>query len=110
MSDMSHLENDFDRAEFLRDTLIGFSTQDGIGGDAEDYAALRRHFLDKPGTRRLMPDWLQTKRNSNEFWQFIKHKFPSYRERREFIYAELEPLLSHCEGAGVTPADRKSVV
>ncbi len=97
MEELEHLENDFDRAEFLTNTLIGHATQDGCGGTEEDYIALRKYFLDNPVTKELLPRWIRTNRNGSQFWQFIKHKFGTYAERRTFIWEEMNPLLELCE-------------
>jgi hypothetical protein len=105
MSDRSHLSSDLDCAIFLQDTLIGAATNDGIGGDADDYSELRQHFLKHPTLKSLLPDCVRVRRTSNEFWQFIKHHLPTYRERREYIWAEMRPLITHLEGGTSAPAD-----
>tara|TARA_B100001964_G_C13985775_1_gene488324 strand:+ start:303 stop:644 length:342 start_codon:yes stop_codon:yes gene_type:complete len=106
MEELEHLENDFDRAEFLTNTLIGHATQDGCGGTEEDYIALRKYFLDNPVTKELLPRWIRTNRNGSQFWQFIKHKFGTYAERRTFIWEEMNPLLELCESNQSFPAEK----
>jgi hypothetical protein len=106
MSEFDRLQNDIERAEFLQNTLVGFSTQDGCGGTEEDYVQLRKHFLDNPETKDLVPRWVRTNRNSSQFWQFIKHKFGSYAERRTFIWEEMNPLLEYCESKQTFPAEK----
>lgn len=106
MEELEHLENDFDRAEFLTSTLIGHATQDGCGGTDADYTALRKYFLDNPVTKELLPRWIRTNRNSSQFWQFIKHKFGTYAERRTFIWEEMNPLLEFCEFNRSFPAEK----
>jgi hypothetical protein len=41
-----------------------------------------------------------------QFWQFIKSKFGTYQERREFIWAEFRPLLEMLERGGPSPSDQ----
>lgn len=106
MEELEHLDNDFDRAEFLTNTLIGRATQDVCGGAEEDYIALRKHFLDNPVTKKLLPKWIITNRNTSQFWQFIKHKFDTYAERRTFIWEEMNPLLELCESSQSFPAEK----
>jgi len=106
MDDLEHIENDFDRAEFLTNTLIGHATQDGCGGTENDYVFLRKYFLDNPVTKDLLPRWVRTNRNTGQFWQFIKQKFGTYAERRTFIWEEMNPLLEFCESKQTFPAEK----
>jgi len=106
MNEMEHLENDYDRAEFFQNTLIGHATQDGCGGTSEDYAQLRNYFLDNPSTKDLVPRWIRVNRNTSQFWQFIKNKFDKYAERRSFIWEEMNHLLEYCETKQAFPAEK----
>ena len=106
MDDIEHLENDYERAEFLTNTLIGHATQDGCGGTEADYIYLRKYFLENTATKDLLPRWVRTNRNSSQFWQFIKHKFGTYAERRNFIWEEMNPLLEFTESKQTFPAEK----
>jgi hypothetical protein len=106
MENLEHLENDYERAQFLTNTLIGSATQDGCGGTGEDYVNLRKYFLDNPVTKELLPSWVRTNRTLNQFWQFIKYKFGTYLERRSFIWEEMNPLLEFCESKQTFPAEK----
>jgi hypothetical protein len=106
MEEQEHLENDYDRAEFFQNTLLGHATQSSIGGSAEDYSKLRKYFMDNPATKVLLPRWIRTNRDASQFWQFIKYEFAHYRERRKFIWDELKPLLDYCESNQVLPAGK----
>jgi hypothetical protein len=106
MENLGYLENDYERAVFLTNTLIGHATQDGCGGTEEDYINLRKYFLDNPVTKELLPSWIRTNRSTGQFWQFIKHKFGSYAERRTFIWNEMNPLLEFCESKQTFPAEK----
>ena len=106
MEGLEHLENDYELGQFLVATLIGFATQDGGGGTLEQYVMLRKHFLDNPCTRNLVPDWIRVNRTQPQFWNFIKHKFAHYDERRTFIWEGLSPLLDYCESCKAFPAEK----
>jgi len=106
MENLEYLENDYERAQFLTNTLIGHATQDGCGGTAEDYINLRKYFLDNPVTKDLLPSWVRTNRSIGQFWQFIKYKFGAYAERRSFIWKEMNPLLEFCESKQTFPAEK----
>jgi len=99
---LSDCSSDFDRAHALVDNLVDEAT----GGNAsqEDFLLLREFFTKHGDYGKLLPEWYPSKRSTNQFWQFIKHQFPTYAERRSFLWNEFEPLLSHIESASSVPA------
>jgi hypothetical protein len=101
---MEHLENDFEKAQYLQNMLINFAT----GNDAKnaEYQELRQHFLSNPAIKSKLPSWVRTKRDLSEFWQFIKFKFSTYAERRSYIWDEFSPLLEYLETGLKTPSDQ----
>lgn len=101
-SEIEHINNDFDRAEYLQSMLLAHST----GGSAEDshFVQVRKILLENPNYDEMIPRWLKTNRNLDQFWQFIKNKFPTYAERRVFLYEELNPLLEYLETKQTLPA------
>ena len=100
---MENLENDYELAQYLQNILIDRSTNGPINN--EDYSILRKHFLDNPITKRLLPSWILQNRNLSQFWNYIQPKFPSYKERRQFIWQEFIPLLDYLESNRVNPID-----
>lgn len=101
---MENFENDFERAEYLQNLLINRAT----GGVAEngEYQELRQFFLDNAGTKVLIPSWVRTNRNLDQFWQFIKFKYSTYAERRTFIWTEFTPLITFLERELKIPTDQ----
>tara|TARA_R110002094_G_scaffold39784_2_gene52364 strand:- start:157 stop:903 length:747 start_codon:yes stop_codon:yes gene_type:complete len=93
----------FDSAQTLQNLLVSHATG-GHESDA-DYAELRSSLLEEPGLRVLLPAFVRTCRNLDQFWQFIKSKFETYKERRAYLWSEFEPLLEHLESLGKTPSD-----
>lgn len=106
MDNLDHLENDYDKAQYLQSTLIGYATNDECGGIDEDYVFLRKYFLDNPNTKKLVLQWVRVNRDTGEYWEFIKHKFSTYAERRKFIWEELNLLMEYCETQQVFPAEK----
>jgi hypothetical protein len=100
---MEDLENDFERAEYLQNMLIAQATS----GSANDnhYQELRRYFLGRPDTKKLVPRFVRTNRDLAQFWQFIKFRFSTYAERRNYIWSEFAPLLGFLETSEKIPAD-----
>ena len=101
---MENLENDYEQAQYLQSLLIAEAT--GRTADENDYQELRQYFLDKPDFKSSVPSWIRVNRNLAQFWQYIKFKFPTYAERRNFIWSEFMPLLEYLETGAKTPADQ----
>ncbi|WP_186118535.1 hypothetical protein [Burkholderia gladioli] len=93
----------FDQIEGLQNHLVNVAT----GGDSrgQEYKEDRAFLLSKPELARFTPRFIKTCRSTGEFWQFIKNKFPTYQERRAFIWEEFRPLLDYLESGGGAPAD-----
>jgi hypothetical protein len=82
--------------ERLKAVLIAASRQaEGFEQTAE-YVLLRKELLASRLKDRL-PRFVTTCRALGEFWHFIQPKFPTYKERRDYIAALLEPLLAELE-------------
>jgi hypothetical protein len=101
---LEDFETEFERGEYLQNLLVAEAT--GGPGDQGDYQILRRHFLDNPDTKALVPRFVRTSRDLSQFWQFIKAKFAHYAERREFLWKEFGPLPDHLESGSRAPADK----
>ncbi len=99
MPSLSHLQNDYEKAEYLQDILVSRAT--GIESDAQEYTYLRKYFLDNTSVSEKLPDFVRTKRDLGQFWQFIKKKFDTYAERREYIWESFEDLLNVLEVPGI---------
>lgn len=92
MSDQNTL---FDKAESFQSFLVSFAT--GGGGEASEYKALRQELLTEPLIADKLPHFVQTCRDLDQYWQFIKHKFGSYQERREYLWSEFALVLQFLE-------------
>jgi len=83
------------RVEDIQDMLIDHAT--GGRADQPQYTALRRALLDAPRVVPLVPEFVRRSRKLDQFWSFIKNKFPSYQERRTFIYDSFAELAAYAE-------------
>jgi len=103
-SEIEFINTDFDKAAYLQSILLARST----GGEAsdDDYAQMRRELMSNPNYAELLPRWLKTNRNLDQFWQYIKNKFRSYAERRSFLYREMNPVLEYLETKQTLPSAR----
>lgn len=95
--------SDLEKAEYLQNMLI--STATGGTAEEQDYKQLRQYFIDNPLTSSHLPTFVRTNRDLSQFWAFIKYKFATYQERRNYIWTEFNPLLESLEGKNNKPAD-----
>lgn len=98
------MATDFERAQYLQNLLINHAT--GGLADNSEYQELRQYFLENLNTKSLIPSWIKVNRDLSQFWQFIKYKFPTYAERRAYIWAEFAPILEMLELSVKTPSDQ----
>lgn len=86
-----------ERAMALRMLLSKSVTGRFEEGDDENYKILRSEFLKNQSTKAVLPSFVISCRILDDFWPFIKKRFSTYEERREFIREEFEPLLCYLE-------------
>jgi len=90
------------KVESLQNLLVSFATGGG-SNQYGDYEELRRELLSSPITSPGLPRFVHTCRDVSQFWQFIKYKYRTYAERREYIWDEFRPLLELVEARATTP-------
>jgi len=61
-----------------------------------DYAQAREDLVTSE-LRDSLPSFVLTCHTLQEWWQFIKYKFPSYKERTEFLQQEFASLIASLE-------------
>jgi hypothetical protein len=88
----------YERALMLRNGLINEAT--GGSFDVAAYKLLRSEFMQDPEARRLLPQYVRTCNDTGDFWQFIKHEFATYEERRVHLRSTFGPLLEFLENRG----------
>lgn len=98
-----NLKNDLERAESLQNTMR--STAEGGSREEPDYKLLRQYFIEKSELSDLLPSFIRTNRDLHQFWSFIKSKFASYQERRNYLWTEFSPLMDFLEGKNRKPSD-----
>lgn len=95
-----------EQLESLQLMLIARAT----GGLAEDheFREARQAVLADSALAEVVPRFVRTSRTLDQFWSFIKPKFPSYTERRSYIYEQMQPALDMLEGNSSVPSDDSS--
>lgn len=91
----------FLKVEELQRAFISTATSDPL--EPVDYETLRAELLANPTVRDALPDYVHRCRNLQQFWHFIKPKFRTYQERREYIWDSFRPLLDSLERNPATP-------
>jgi len=105
MSDfLNEFESDEEKGRHLENLLIEVA-RGGHREDSTDYMALRSFFIQNIAIKPLLPAFVRECRTLKQFWGFIQPKYPSYRERENFIAHEFSPLFDYFEGLGVNPSD-----
>jgi hypothetical protein len=87
----------YDKVYNLQNLLIKIATSGYDAAADKEYQQLRVELTRITGLKNLLPELVKLHRDLMEFWQFIKKKFPTYQERREFLYAEFKPVLDALE-------------
>jgi len=89
----------FEKVESLQNLLISRAT----GGEAHDkiYKQLRQELLYDSYLKDKLPRFVRTCYDLDQFWNFIKYKYKTYRERREYIWQEFKPILEFLEGENI---------
>lgn len=68
----------------------------GGASSNEEYVELRKILLVSEISTQL-PAFVRQRRNLSEFWQYIKSKFGTYQERRDYIREAFSPILDFLE-------------
>lgn len=92
-----------DKVQRMQDGLVSFSTGNDFDGGDTTYQRLRQEILDQYQISNKLPDFIRRYRNLNQFWQFIKHEYGHYAERREFLWDNFRPLIDHLENSNRSP-------
>lgn len=99
------------QAESLRNILLaratgGINTSNKTSYNSQ-YQILRNIFTSNQIFKPYLPQFLLTCRDLDQFWQDIKFKFETYKERRIYIYEEFNALLEFLEfpDKNVKPCD-----
>lgn len=99
--------NEYQLVEYFQDGVVARATGDGF--DDQLYKILRTKLIRNKSLEKLLPEWVKTKRTIDQFWTFIKGRFSSYQERREFLWSEFSPILDYLEKKSTSPLDESIV-
>lgn len=87
--------------ESLKACVVSIST----GGPREGYRELREHLRGFQHIWSQLPEGVRICRDESELWGYIKPKFGSYQERRDFWRDEFNPVLDYLESLERSPTN-----
>ena len=99
-----------DAATKFQDLLIERATSGGQPGDEQRFQSLRSMLLGDPLTAVAVPSFVKQCRTIDQYWQFIKGKFETYKMRKAFIWEQFQPLFSKLENCGAASETAASTV
>lgn len=76
----------------------------GSDDSPSDYVILRNYIIANSDLKDSVPSFIKTNRTLDQFWGFIKTKFSTYEERRQYIYGQFNPVLDFLESKQTNPA------
>lgn len=91
---------EYELIKYLENGLVSKAT----GGVFEYYDYVRQKILENKSFETLLPSWIKTSRDINQFWSFIK-KIDGYQPRREFLWSEFSVLLNYLEFKNISPLE-----
>ena len=83
------------KVELLQGQLIGCAT--GCKCDEEEFKKVRKELLQEEFTKKRLPPYVKECRDLFQFWEFIKHEYGTYAERRRYIWGGFSPILNELE-------------
>lgn len=92
--------------ETLKKILVARATGSSANNTEDiEYKSLRHELLQNQRIGSKLPEFLRKCRELSEFWNFIKNKFSTYAERREYLREQFDPVLTFLEMASEMPSD-----
>ncbi len=95
--------NEFQLVEYFQDGIVARAT--GSDFDNQLYTTVRTKLIGNKTLEKLLPDWIKTKRTIDQFWTFIKGRFSTYQERRQYLWEEFAPVLNYLETKSTSPLE-----
>ncbi|MCH7500933.1 MAG: toll/interleukin-1 receptor domain-containing protein [Nitrospinae bacterium] len=84
-----------EKVETLQNLLVAHAT--GTKENDREYQLLRQEIFSIENLKQVIPRFVRTCRNLQQFWAYIK-KFQTYQERREHIWSAFRPIFDELEG------------
>ena len=89
----------------LQGIMRARATHKNEPGDEELYISIRKALMQDSDTNQRLPQAVRVCRSLDQFWEFIKPKYSSYAERRDYLQREFEPILDYLDNVSSSPVD-----
>lgn len=86
-----------EKIESFQNLLVDIATSGNRPEEEENFKKLRTVLITNSEINSQIPDFVKTTRTVSQFWQFIKGKFKTYAERKDFIWNEFSAVLDYLE-------------
>jgi len=86
-----------EKIESFENLLIEIATSGNRPEEEGNFKQLRTELIGNNEIKNQLPDFVKTNRTVAQFWQYIKGRFSTYKERRDFIWAEFAKALDYIE-------------
>lgn len=86
-----------EKIESFQNLLVDIATSGNRPDEEENFKKLRTVLIANSEIKNQLPDFVKTTRTVSQFWQYIKGKFKTYAERKEFIWNEFSAVLDYLE-------------
>ena len=103
---LGHIPQDVhSQVVMLQTIMMARATHEHGAGDIQVYSSLRTNLIRDGAIRPHLPQCVHVCRSLDQFWTFIKSKFGTYDERRNYLAQEFNPLLTQFELQATNPVD-----
>lgn len=89
--------------ETLQNILVARAT--GEQTSDSEYKEIRAKLITIPAVKEKIPNFVLTCTDLGQFWGYIKFKFPTYQERRNFIREGFSGVLERIDLEQIFPSD-----
>jgi len=91
------------KLQLLQAGLLSEATGGIFEGGDDAYQTLRQDLMARADLQEHLPDFVRQRRDLRQFWQFIKLKYPTYAERRTYLWDSFNPALEYLEKSECSP-------
>ncbi len=86
------------QVEYLHALLEDYATGGARSNDSnKEYTEIRQELIKDKAIKDNLPKFILECRNLGYFWDYIKHRFGRYAERRDYLREEFSPLYNFLE-------------
>lgn len=85
------------KIESYQGLLIRIATSGNRPEEEDNFKNLRTVLISNDEIKNQLPDFVRANRTVPQFWEFIKGKFKTYAERKQFIWDQFSGVLDYLE-------------